>query len=351
MSFQILPKARVAEWIDELRGRHRVVAPTRVDGSYVFAETRPGQSIPLDYPTSLLPPKRVVLPPREELLRFQDGKIEAQLAEASIVLLGAHTCDLHAMALLDRVYGEGVPDQHYHARRSGTTVVSIECLRPCTEYAFCKSMGTLTLPETFDLHLTDLGEDYAVDVGSEKGAALLEGFAGTRPAVSRDYDRLDHAMSDKWSRFPYRLDFDVSELPSLLASSYRSELWEKLGERCLSCSSCTMVCPTCTCFDVQDEVEFNLRDGVRCRLWDSCQIGMFAAVAGGHNFRAQRSSRVRHRFLRKGKYQREAYGLTGCVGCGRCASACLVHITPVDTFNTLYRQRLEAQAGPEEVAA
>jgi Fe-S oxidoreductase len=112
-----------------------------------------------------------------------------------------------------------------------------------------------------------------------------------------------------------------------------------------------MVCPTCTCFDVQDEVELNLRDGVRCRLWDSCQLGMFATVAGGHNFRAQRAGRVRHRFLRKGKYQREAYGLPGCVGCGRCAAACLVHITPVDTFNTLYRQRLEGEARPEEVAA
>jgi Fe-S oxidoreductase len=78
---------------------------------------------------------------------------------------------------------------------------------------------------------------------------------------------------------------------------------------------------------------------------------MFATVAGGHNFRSQRSARVRHRFLRKGKYQHEAYGLTGCVGCGRCAQACLVHITPVDTFNALYRQFLEAEAHPAEVAS
>jgi len=153
------------------------------------------------------------------------------------------------------------------------------------------------------------------------------------------------------ARFPYRLDFDVSELPSLLASSYRSDLWEKLGERCLGCSSCTMVCPTCTCFDVRDDVDFSLTSGQRCRVWDSCQLTMFATVAGGHNFRSQRAARVRHRFLRKGKYQREAYGLSGCVGCGRCAQACLVHITPVDTFNALYRQCLQAEAQPTEVAA
>ena len=180
---------------------------------------------------------------------------------------------------------------------------------------------------------------------------MLESTPGLRSAEAKDYDRLDRAMSEKWARFPYRLDFDVSELPSLLTSSYRSDVWEKLGERCLACGSCTMVCPTCTCFDVQDSVEFNLEDGVRCRVWDSCQLGLFATVAGGHNFRAQRSSRVRHRFLRKGKYQREAYGVAGCVGCGRCAAACLAHITPVDTFNTLYRQHQEAQAQPEGVAA
>jgi sulfhydrogenase subunit beta (sulfur reductase) len=350
MSFQILPKARLDNWIDGLRPRHRLFGPTPADGAFVFAEIQEGMRPALDYPTSLLPPKRVVLPPREALFDFRPGQTQARLTEESTVILGVHTCDLHAMALTDRVYGDGVPDQHYLARRQGTTLVSIECLRPCSEHAFCKSMGTLTVPETFDLHLTDLGDDYAVDVGSEKGAALLDGFAGTRSAESEDYGRLDRAMSEKWARFPYRLDFDVSELPSLLASSYRSDLWEKLGERCLGCSSCTMVCPTCTCFDVQDDVDFALTSGQRSRVWDSCQLGMFATVAGGHNFRSQRSARVRHRFLRKGKYQHEAYDLTGCVGCGRCAQACLVHITPVDTFNALYRQFLEAEAHPAEVA-
>lgn len=351
MSFQILPKANVPEWIEGLRRRAPVFGPVPVDGAFTFAETKAGQSIPLDYPSSLLPPKRVVIPPEETLLTFGGGGTEAQLARDPFVVMGVHTCDLHAIGLMDHIFEQGVPDQHYTARRNAATIVSVECLRPCTEHAFCKSMGTLTLPEAFDLHLTDLGEDYAVDVGSDKGAALMEGAAGLRPAETKDYARLDRAMSEKWARFPYRLDFDVSELPSLLASSYRSDLWEKLGDRCLACGSCTMVCPTCSCFDVRDSVEFNLKDGTRSRVWDSCQLSMFATVVGGHNFRAQRAARVRHRFLRKGKYQKEAYGLAGCVGCGRCAAACLVHITPVDTFNSLYRQRLEGDAQPKEVAA
>ncbi len=182
MSFQILPKARVPEWVDGLRSRQKVIGPTPVDGSYVFSETRVGQSLPLDYPTSLLPPKRALLPPQEELLRFRGASVEPQLAQETVVLMGVHTCDLHAIGLLDRVFEQGLPDQHYGARRRATTIVSVECLHPCTDHAFCKSMGTLTLPGTFDVHLTDLGEDYAVDVGSDQGAALVEGAAGLRPA-------------------------------------------------------------------------------------------------------------------------------------------------------------------------
>jgi formate hydrogenlyase subunit 6/NADH:ubiquinone oxidoreductase subunit I len=81
--------------------------------------------------------------------------------------------------------------------------------------------------------------------------------------------------------------------------------------------------------------------GVRTRVWDSCQLASFAVVAGGHNFRKQRAARVRHRFLRKGKYQLEAFGLIGCVGCGRCAQACIARITPVDTYNGLYHRLQE----------
>jgi formate hydrogenlyase subunit 6/NADH:ubiquinone oxidoreductase subunit I len=151
--------------------------------------------------------------------------------------------------------------------------------------------------------------------------------------------RLNKVISEKWPKFPYRLNFDVSELPSLLDMSMKSPLWEELGQRCLSCAACTNVCPTCFCFDVRDEVELDLKRGQRLRHWDSCQLDEFATVAGGHNFRVSRGLRQRHRFLRKGKYILDAHKYLGCVGCGRCARACLVDITPVGVFNELNRQQ------------
>jgi ferredoxin len=246
---------------------------------------------------------------------------------------------LHAVLLLDHVFGQGLADQHYQARRANTTLVSIECLVPCSENAFCKDMGTWTVPELYDLHLTDLGHEYMVEVGSAKGAALLQDMTGLRPVTEADRQRFDQVMSAKWPRFPYRLQTDKAELPGLLGISYRSQVWEEVGQRCLGCGSCTAVCPTCYCFDVLDEADFDLQEGRRLRVWDSCQFGQFAAVAGGHDFRASRAARQRHRFCHKFKYQPETSGLAGCVGCGRCATACLVNIKPIDVLNDLQRKR------------
>jgi ferredoxin len=152
---------------------------------------------------------------------------------------------------------------------------------------------------------------------------------------------VNRVLKEKWPRFPLRLDFDVTELPSLLSVSYESKLWDELGERCLACGMCTNVCPTCYCFNVADEIDLTLNAGRRVRMWDSCQLDKFATVAGGHDFRSSRARRQRHRFFRKGKYQTDAFGLLGCVGCGRCAQACLVNITPVDTFNALYHRQAQ----------
>jgi ferredoxin len=342
MSFKVIPKTALNAWIGRMLDGHRVVGPRAVHDRYLFGDITSPDEVCLSYPTTILPPKKYLLPQREELFRFDlgSGEVQPLLHTQPTVLLGIHTCDLHAIRLLDTVYGGGYPDQHYQARRENTLMVSVECLAPCTEYSFCKSMGTLTLTEGFDLHLTGMGDTYAVDVGTEQGAALLELAEGVRSATAEDYDRLNRTLSDKWPHFPYRLDSDVSELASLLSVSYRSDLWDELGEKCLACGACTIVCPTCYCFNVTDEVDFTLNAGIRVRTWDGCPLQEFAVVAGGHNFRAANAARQRHRFYRKGKYQMEAHGMVGCVGCGRCAQACLVGINPVSTFNELAQRRI-----------
>jgi sulfhydrogenase subunit beta (sulfur reductase) len=151
--------------------------------------------------------------------------------------------------------------------------------------------------------------------------------------------QFNKVLSAKWPRFPYRLEFDVGTLADVMRESYDSPLWDELAEICLACGQCTIVCPTCFCFNVYDDVELSLQEGKRSRRWDSCQLDEFATVAGNENFREHQAARLRHRFMRKGRYLMEKYDELGCVGCGRCARSCLVDISPVNVFNALQRVR------------
>jgi len=329
---------------------YQVVGPQAKGPEFAFEPITDPSQLRLDYDTTILPPKKVLQPQQERLATFtlpprfrggQEGgrepRVEPVIEARPTVLLGVHPCDLHAIRLLDRVFSQDHPDAHYLERRRQTIIVSLECLTPCDEHCFCKDMGTLTAAEGYDLHLTDLGPVYAVDVGTEAGEHLLSRYGTAGEATEADIRRLNEVLSAKWPRFTYRLDFDAAELPALLSTAYDHPLWDELGERCFACGSCTNVCPTCYCFDVFDEVTMALTEGERLRRWDSCQLDEFARVAGGENFREARSARQRHRFMRKGKYIYERFGELGCVGCGRCIRTCVAKISIVEGFNAIHR--------------
>ncbi len=349
MSLMILDKGALAPLVNALMADYRVVGPQAKGPQFVFEPITDPVQLRLDYNTTILPPKKVLQPPQERLATFtlpprrwggQEGaeepRVEPVIEAAPTVLLGVHTCDLHAIRLLDEVFSQDYPDAHYLERRRQTVIVSMECLEPCDEHSFCKSMGTLTADEGYDLHLTDLGPAYAVDVATEAGEQVLSRYGTANETTDADVRRLNEVLSAKWPRFTYRLDFDAAELPALLSMAYDHPLWAELGKRCLACGSCTNVCPTCYCFNVLDEVNVALTEGERLRRWDSCQLDEFARVAGGENFREARSARQRHRFMRKGKYIYEKFGELGCVGCGRCIRTCVANISIVDGFNTIH---------------
>ena len=342
MSLKIISKQDMAPFVSSVMSQYDVLGPVAKESKFAFAPLTDAAQLRLDYNTTILPPKKALLPQEETLFTFKvDGGFTAQpvFDICPRVVFGAHTCDIHAMKLLDAVFTKGYEDTHFLKRRENTVIVGIECLTPCDEHSFCKSMGTLSAGEGYDLHLTDLGDAYAVDVNTPTGEALIARHAQAREATREDNNRLNKVLSEKWPRFPYKLDFDASELPSLMAVSYKSPLWEELGAKCLACGQCTIVCPTCYCFNVVDEMGLDGKSGERKRIWDSCQLDEFARIGSGENFRKNRSQRQRHRFFRKGKYLPDNHGELGCVGCGRCARACLVDITPVNVFNALYKAR------------
>jgi ferredoxin len=193
-------------------------------------------------------------------------------------------------------------------------------------------------PGGYDLFLTDLGAAYFVEVGTAGGSAMLAAAKCSHPATAEDHKAKGDFDARKAGKYPRKLPYDTRYLPEMLDSSYDSLLWDALARRCFSCGTCTNVCPTCYCFDVMDELNIDAKSGSRERMWDSCQLKVFAGVASGENFRDSRGSRLRHRMFRKGKYILERTGRLGCVGCGRCVSHCVADISILEAFLQIANQ-------------
>ncbi len=183
--------------------------PVKLNGTHAFKDLQDPDELRLDYPTTILPPKKYLLPKKEALMRFdysQQSILQEPEIDPPTVLLGVHTCDLHGIHLLDMVFTKGHIDPNYVKRRKQTIIISLECLNVCDEHSFCKSMGTLSASEGYDVHLTDLGDAYAVDVNTPTGEALLAllesrldnivhrlGFAASR-AQARQLIRHGHVI-------------------------------------------------------------------------------------------------------------------------------------------------------------
>ncbi len=347
---QVLPKSRFKEFVIHLMAHGgpdgqgaRLVAPTARGPQFAFAEIEgPGQvdSIRMDYDITILPPKKYMVPQYEALLEFSGanprdarGLVEC----APTVILGVHPYDLHAIATLDAAYAMNPSDPHYQARRQATALVGLNIDRGyINEHQFMADMGTLEAPAGgCQLFLTDLGDHYFIEIGNDRGAAIISQSGLSTPARKEDYKAKQDFDARKPAGYPKRLPYDTRYLPELLNASYDSLLWDAVARRCFSCGTCTNVCPTCYCFDIQDKLNIDAASGIRQRKWDSCQLRSFAEVAGGENFREQRASRLRHRMFRKGKFVLERTGRLGCVGCGRCIYHCVADISILEAFQQI----------------
>jgi len=349
---QVLLKERFAEFVRFLMKDYRVVGP--VDkGVPASAACRtsfeviddPSQ-LAMDYPITMQGPKKWFFPPYETILRFrkEEGRVqvEAPIEVVPTAILGMHPCDIYSTWMLDDVFGQDPQDPYYLQRRQQALFIGLDCRKPCDEHAFCKDMGSLDVTTGYDLMFSDIGEKYFVEVGSDRGQQVIEACGLFTAASTEDAQARVAFKKDKEKNFVKKIPYDTKALPELLEESYDSLIWEAASRRCFSCGSCNIVCPTCYCFDVTDQIELNMADGRRQRRWDSCMLKGFAEVAGGENFRADKAARLRHRVMRKGKYLLETFGKSGCVGCGRCDRNCPAEISILKLY-----QQIGAQVAPQ----
>ncbi len=350
---QTLPKNKFDDFVAHLLRDSRVMAPTdRGGGHFAFDRIRSRdeiQRIRMDYDITILPPKKYLLPRYETLLTFDSGDPHSGKAELTVqatVLLGVHPYDLHAIVTTDAAMGLDPADPHYLSKRAATRLIGLNIQAPANEHQFQADMGTLQPPEGgFDLFMTDLGDRYFTEVGTQAGSRMLKDCGLFHPAGPEDHKAKQAYEKVKAGNFYKKLPYNTRYLPELLDASYDSLLWDAIARRCFSCGTCTNVCPTCYCFDVQDKLNLDAASGARRRRWDSCQLKVFAEVAGGENFREHRNSRTRHRMFRKGKYVLERTGRLGCVGCGRCIRHCVANISILEAFQQIAGEATEIGAG------
>ena len=343
LAAKTLTGPQLSSFVEKMIAAGPVVGVKAKEGTedrFAFGPLGSASELRLDYDVTILPPKKYLLPARETLVRFRldNSPVTEPCVEAprATVLIGVHPYDMIAMNQLDRLMRAGYPDPNYLARREAFTVIGVDPAR-ASEKAFWGAMGCDAVEKGFDLWLTDIGGTYVVEIGSQKGAALLEEYAETRDATEKELEARSGARKKLKELGTTRaVRFRPAELPGLLRRSFESGIWEEKARKCLSCGSCNLVCPTCYCFDVRDEVNISLKEGERYRVWDGCVLEDFAKVGTGENFREKRLARYRHRFYRKGMYLYDRYGHIACVGCGRCATACLPDIAdPVAVYNDL----------------
>jgi ferredoxin len=341
MLFRVIDKTELPALVNGFLVAHEVVGPVDKGDHFQFAAITAADELALDYTLTPIPPKQYLLPPRETLFNYgpaQAEGIEVSYEATPRVIFGVHACDINAINRLDTVFlGDGYVDPYYRARRAATLIVGISC-QPFAE-CLCGLWGTGEVHSGYDLFLYDLGEVYLVSMYSVEGANILEATCQPRlatPAEILAFEIRAKAFHDSFAGLP-----DTAELPMLMDVLHKDAIWDELGQRCLSCTACSVSCPTCYCFDLVDTASAEGSGGQRERLWDSCTSPGFAVVAGGHNFRDSGRNRVRHRFYHKLLAFMAKYGDMLCVGCGRCLRYCKADINPRTVIEGLYRQRNE----------
>ncbi len=295
-------------------------------GPATYELTRAGDARLFDWAHGPDSGKRFLFPPRELLAtvsRNGTGTMHTEPDpedEAPLALVGLRSCDLHAIAVQDRVFLE--LDPGYRRRRERALLIGVNCAVPGST-CFCASMGTgPRCAQGFDLALTELEDGSALAAGSARGEELVAALEvrEATDAEAAEVDRIAAVAVERMGR-----SLDTGDMPDLLHRNRLHARWKDVAERCLACANCTNVCPTCFCHDVVDGVSLSGDIATRTREWASCFSAEYSWAAGVV-VRDSRASRYRQWLTHKFASWIDQYGTSGCVGCGRCITWCPVGI-------------------------
>ncbi len=332
MSGFIIQKSKIGEWLDAL-GKSRAVLMPRYDAEKQLVSFEPRQvgSVPdWDHLTTTASPKDLFFPQSETLMAYGPSEAGLELKETlpgeeKRLLFGARTCDARALLLLDKVFSD---DPYYMRRRANTAIVAVECREP-RDGCFCEVLTPAGEP--WDVLLTDLGDSFYAEAVTDQGKQMIETASLFTPAGEKETGEKQKVQESFRAKFPGKIDIEA--VATKAAGMWDDPIWVELSRRCIGCGACSYLCPTCHCFDIQDD--FAGGPGIRFRCWDTCQERDFTLMGHGHNPRPSRKERHRQRVLHKFLYIPTNFAMTGCVGCGRCVEKCPVNVDIREVLRTI----------------
>jgi ferredoxin len=344
MLFRSLAKDELKSLIEMIHAGSEVIAPKQIgvdrngEPIHQYLPIDSLDEIDLGYTKTEYSAKTYFLPYRENLCRYSfdddDWQQEIRYRIQPRAIIGLHACDINALVKLDKVFARDFfPSPYYISRRRNTFIIGIDH-EPCAS-GFCRSVGADTVTRGFDLFLTDLGDRYFVAIGSDRGFGALQQVDSRE---INDQDTHDYLQERRRLAGLEQAEVPVHHLPNLLDIEFESEVWQRWGERCLSCGSCAMVCPTCYCYGINERVSMDFTTGYKEKQLYSCNLLDFAEVAGGHNFRPDRQTRLKYRYYHQHRGFVEEYDEPKCVGCNRCGITCLAGINPVEIILDLQEE-------------
>jgi len=330
----ILPKNQARALADALAGDYELYGPVLRErsGEPTFERVDDPAALRLDAAIPYNPPKHAVFPQSERIMsfRYDRDSREASVERDDLVrpkaLLGIRPCDLTGLLCLDRFYlGQEFVDEVYRDHRKKMFVVVNTCVGPFPQcFCVCTDSGPAAR-EGYDVALTAVGDHYLFETGTEKGEALARRL-GLKEAGA-DAAAVKKAVVDASIA---RFDAEATENKAWISRVMNritmgfigNDVWEYIGDQCFECGACSFVCPTCSCFNVEDVGAGPGRTD-RVRSWDSCSFEGYTRMAGDHNPRKPVEDRRNKRFFCKLSYsQSRKYLRPGCVGCGRCVRVC-----------------------------
>jgi sulfhydrogenase subunit beta (sulfur reductase) len=330
-AIKLIRKPSLEKLYSHLSADRRIYAPVSApDKQVVYKYNPPFAEVSFDHIRSTLSVKNVVFPKVENLLYYTNSKTESTITDvdkdkiAEVVLWGAHPCDTAAFDILRSIFCWDIEDEFFTKRMEKLVVIGLAC-HASDEYCFCTSVGlSPDSSKGSDILLAKLQNgDYQAQILTEKGDKIVASFPDLFETVSNDKPVITEVKQK----------FSHEKVTAKLTGAFEHPFWKANSLRCIGCGACAYVCPTCACFDIQDETKG--KNGKRYRSWDSCGFGLFTLHTSGHNPRQVQSQRWRQRVMHKFSYMPERNMTLGCVGCGRCSSGCPVDMNLAEQLEAL----------------